>query len=283
MKKILVTTDFSDRAWNAFVYAIDLYRDSPCEFHILNTYDLNSVRLATTLSSQRVGYFYESIKIESEQGLKMTLEDIKNSQPAEHHTFKTVSKSGILTKILQQMTEKNQFDLIVMSSKGTTGSKHIFLGSSVKRVLENNFYCPILIIPEDAYFERIKNIAFATDFERIYHKSEIKPIIDLAKNNDATVRMIHVYDGPKLSLTQNYNSTTLENFFKNVRFDFHVMPEFSTIEKGIQTFIEELEIDLLSMIKYEHSFIERLTREAIIEKITFNTKIPFLIIPADHI
>ncbi|WP_299249664.1 universal stress protein [uncultured Aquimarina sp.] len=283
MKKILVTTDFSDRAWNALVYAIDLYCDVPCEFHILNTYDLNAVRLVTTLSSQRVGYFYESIKVESEEGLKMTLEDLNNSKTAEHHIFKTVSKPGLLTKILKQKTEKNQFDLIIMSSKGTTGSKQVFLGSNVKKVLENDFHCPILIIPEDAYFQGIKNIAFATGFERIYHKSEIKPIIEVAKHNNATVRMIHVYDEPKLSTVQNYNSTTLENFFKNVKFDFHVIPEFSTIEKGIQAFIEELEIDLLTMIKYEHSFIERLTREAVIKKVTFNTKVPFLVIPADHI
>ena len=282
MKKILITTDFSDKAWNALVYGIDLYKNIPCEFHILNTYDLTSVRLVTTLSSQRVGHFYESIKTESEEGLKMTLEDIFNSQPPKHHTFKTISRSGSLTKILEQMTINNQFDIILMSFKGTTSSKQILLGSNVKKILENDFNVPILIIPEDAYFDGIKNIAFATDFERIYHKSEIKPIIDLTKSTNATIRMIHVYDEPKLNTIQHYNSNTLEGFFKNVKSDFHVIPEFSTVEKGIQVFIEELEIDLLTMIKYKHSFIERLTREPIIKKITFKTKIPFLVIPADH-
>ncbi|WP_378182644.1 universal stress protein [Aquimarina sp. SS2-1] len=282
MKRILVTTDFSDKAWNALVYAMDMYQDIQCEFHVLHTYDLNSVRLATTLSSQRVGYFYESIKVESEEGLKMTLEDIKNANPSPKHAFKKISKPGSLVKALKQMTENHQFDLILMSSKGTTSSKQIFLGSNVKKVLENEFHCPILIVPEEAYFEKIRNIAFATNFERIYHKSEVRPIIDIAKHNSATVRMIHIYDKPKLSTVQRYNSTTLENFFKNVKFDFHVIPEFSTIERGIQAFIEELEIDLLTMIKYPHSFIERLTREEVIKKMTFTTKIPFLVIPADH-
>ena len=59
------------------------------------------------------------------------------------------------------------------------------------------------------------------------------------------------------------------------------MPDFSTVEHAIQEFIEELEIDILVMINYEHSFIERIIKEPIIKKMTFNTAVPFLVIPAD--
>ncbi|WP_109299400.1 universal stress protein [Aquimarina sp. AU474] len=282
MKRILVTTDFSDKAWNALIYAIELYKNVPCLFTILNTYELNSTQLLTTVSSQRVGYFYDSIKLGSEEGLEMTLEDINNSNPASHHVFKTISKLGSLTEVLMQMTVADSFDLILMSTKGMTGAKEVFIGSNAIRVLQSKFNTPVLIVPEDAYFERITNIAFATDFERIYYRSEIKPIIDLAKINNAAIRMIHVHDQPKLSLTQNYNSKRLEEFFRHIKNDFHVIPEFTSIKKSIQVYIEELEINMLIMINYEHSFIERLTREAVIKKITFHTKIPFLVIPADY-
>jgi len=36
------------------------------------------------------------------------------------------------------------------------------------------------------------------------------------------------------------------------------------------------------MIKYKHSFIERVTREPVIKKMTFHTTIPVLVIPADN-
>ncbi|MBQ4802955.1 universal stress protein [Aquimarina sp. MMG015] len=283
MKKILVTTDFSNKAWNALVYILELYKNIPCELHILNTYDLNSAQLVTTISSQRVGNFYTSIKIMSEDRLKKTLEDIQNTKLSKNHTFQTVSKPGSLTKVLRQMTAQYKFDLILMGSKKVSNSKQLFLGSTVKRVLESEFNSPILIIPEDVIFKPINNIAFATNFERIYYKSEINPIIDLAKHNNATVKMVRVYDGSKLNTVQHYNTTTLEGFFRNVKFDFHMIPDSSNIEIGIQSFIEEQEIDLLAMITYKHNFIERLTREAVIKKITFHTKIPFLVIPADHI
>ncbi|OED39972.1 hypothetical protein AB832_03735 [Flavobacteriaceae bacterium (ex Bugula neritina AB1)] len=281
MKKILILTDFSDNAWNSVVYAINLYRDIPCEFSIFHAYDLHAIRLAATVSSQQIGYAYESINSESEKGLEMILEDIENTKITPLHTFKTILKRGNLLNNLKHILSIEKYDLIVMGMKGMTSAATIFIGSNTQRVLKKISSCPILVIPEDAYFQTISNIAFATDFKRIYYKSEIKPILDLAKITDPTIRMIHVYDEPKLSGKQQYNSNTLEKHFKNVTYDFHVIPEFSTIEKGILAFIEELEIDLLAMINYKHSFIERLTREPVIKKMVFHTEIPLLIIPAD--
>ncbi|MDY8134911.1 universal stress protein [Aquimarina sp. 2201CG5-10] len=282
MKRILLLTDFSDKSWNAIVYAIEFYRNTPCKFVILNVYDLNAVNLVSTVSSQRVGHYYDAIKLESKNKLQMILEDIQNSSPASHHFFKVISKPGSLYKTLQSLTTKDRFDIILMGTKGTTGAKEIFIGSTALQVIRESLDCPILIIPEDAYYQPIHNIAFATDFERVYYKSEITPILNLAKRSNAIIRMIHIYRKPKLSYVQKYNSSTLEAFFKNVKYDFHVIPEFSTIEKGIQAFIEELDIDVLTMINYKHSFLERLTREPIIKKITFHLQIPFLIIPSDN-
>ncbi|MBQ4820948.1 universal stress protein [Aquimarina sp. MMG016] len=282
MKKILIPTDFSDNAWNTILYAMELYANIPCDFYILNTYDITPVKLVTTVSSQRVGHLYETVKIESEQGLKMILDDISNSNTSLDHSFKTISKSGSLSKVLRKMTKKDHYDSIVIGTKGATGAKEIFLGSNTHRVIKEMPNCPVLIIPEESYFEEISNVAFATDFARIYHRAEIQPIVNLAKSQDATVRMIHVYDEPKLNIVQHYNSNSLEEYFKKLKYDFHVIPDFSTVEKAIQAFIEELEIDVLAMINYPHSFIERLFREKVIKKITFHTTIPFLVIPADN-
>lgn len=281
MKQILIPTDFSDNAWNTILYAIELYRNVPCEFYLLNTYDLEPVQLISIVSSQRVGHLYEAVKVESEQGLIMTIEDINNSKPGLHHTFKTISKKGSLVQNINKLSENNSFDMIIIGTKGATGGKNLFLGSTTQKVVKNVSHCPILIIPDDLYFKEISGIAFATDFERIYHKAEVAPILEFAKNHTATVRMIHIYDKPGLDPLQHYNSSSLEHYFKRVKYDFHVMPDFSTVEHAIQEFIEELEIDILVMINYEHSFIERIIKEPIIKKMTFHTVIPFLVIPAD--
>ncbi len=282
MKRILIPTDFSDNAWNTILYAMELYKDVPCEFHILNSYEVKPVQLISTVSSQRIGHYYDIVKTKSEESLVMILDDITNSNPNSNHVFKSISKAGSFRKVMKRVVKAGHFDIIVIGTKGATGAKEVFLGSNTQKIIRSIDDCPILVVPEDAFFESISEIAFATDFERVYYKAEIKPIIDLAIYQQATVRMIHVYDKPKLNKVQCYNSSTLEQYFKEVKYDFHVIPDFSTIEKAIQGFIEELEIDVLAMINYEHSFIERLTREAVIKKITFHTTIPFLVIPSDN-
>ena len=38
MKRILLPTDFSENAFNAIVYAVQLFKDEKCTFFLLNTY-----------------------------------------------------------------------------------------------------------------------------------------------------------------------------------------------------------------------------------------------------
>lgn len=282
MKRILIPTDFSDNSWNAIVYAFNFFENTPCEFHIVNAYDLAATQLLTTISSQKIGQQYELLRSASKKGLDMIMEDIENSKTSMLHSFKTISRLGELVEVLQSLLKENHYDLVLMATKGATGAKEIFMGSNTHKVVQYLDSCPVLVIPEECRYQEISNIAFATNFERMYFKSEINSIKDLGKIHDATIRMIQVYEEPKLSEMQSFNSSTLEHYFSNRKHDFHVIEDFSTVENAIQAFIEELEIDVLAMINYPHGFIKRLLREPVIKKITFHTVIPFLVIPADN-
>ena len=57
------------------------------------------------------------------------------------------------------------------------------------------------------------------------------------------------------------------------------MPYVDKKKVSIQYFIAELEIDLLAMVRYEHSFFEGLLREPVIEKVAFTVTVPFLVVP----
>ncbi len=282
MKRVLIPTDFSGNAWNTIMYAMQLYNNIPCEFYLLNTYELKPIQLLNTVSSQRVGHFYDTIRIDSEKGLKLTLDDIKATMPQVHHTFKTVTKSGSLLSNIDQLMKSVFFDMIIIGTKGANGAKEVFIGSTTQKVISTIKNCPVLIIPEEARFQKITTLAFATDFERVYYTSEIKPIIYFAKHFDASVKMIHVKEDSVFNEVQHYNANVLEEFFKNLDYDIHTANDSTSIKNEIQKLVEKVAADLLIMINYEHSFIERLTREAVIKKMTFHTEIPFLVIPSDN-
>ncbi|TYP74257.1 universal stress protein [Aquimarina intermedia] len=280
-KRILIPTDFSDNAWNTIVYAMQLYKGSSCQFDIVHVYDVHPSQLATTLSSQRIGFFQDLIKKESEAGLNSILDDISNSYPDSTHVFNVHSRKGDFVDVIKDMVNTQTYELICIGTKGATGARALFLGSNTHSLIKNVDRCPILVIPDEVNFSPIRSIVFATDFERIYYKAEIKPIKKIAKQFGAKVCMLHIYDAPSLSHVQNYNSGALDNYFKNLEYEFYVVPNFSGVTKGITSFIDEEDVEMLAMINYKHSFLEELIREAVIRKITFNTKIPFLVIPSD--
>ena len=42
MKKILIPVDFSENAWNAALYAAELYENNVCEFYLLHVFHFDA-------------------------------------------------------------------------------------------------------------------------------------------------------------------------------------------------------------------------------------------------
>ncbi|MGY8915228.1 MAG: universal stress protein, partial [Flavobacteriales bacterium] len=74
MKKILIATDFSEDAWNATKYAVEMYKDSDCLFYLLNTYTPAKAS-GSFMSEALEGHDLEDvIKANSENALKKVVE-----------------------------------------------------------------------------------------------------------------------------------------------------------------------------------------------------------------
>ena len=71
----------------------------------------------------------------------------------------------------------------------------------------------------------------------------------------------------------------MDKHLENFEHTFHWMPDFAKKAEAINVFIEELEINILAMINYKHSFIEKLVKEPVIKKLGFHPKVPFMVIP----
>ena len=138
--------------------------------------------------------------------------------------------------------------------------------------------CPVLIVPDEFDFVEPKQIAFPTGFNRFYDE-EILPLKRLSELYDSKIRILHINEEEKLTHLQDYNYTMLKMYLKNHECSFHWMPDYAKKTQEINDFIEELNINILVMINYKHSFIESIVKEPIIKKIGFHPSIPFLVIP----
>lgn len=280
MKRVLIPTDFSDNAWNAITYGLELFEKENCTFYLLNTYTpaiAHSRFMAASMESSLISNAAQNCSV---NGLASVVCKIEKEFSNEKHQFKTISSFSFLKDEVKEMVAELDIDLVLLGTKGASGLDAVFMGSNAVRIIKAVKDCPVLAIPQSFDFEKPTEIAFATDFNRFYTKSELKPLIDMAASFDAVVRIVHVQNEIKaLTELQFFNLSMLRKYLGSVEHYVHTVSELNSVSKTLETFSIELDIHLLAMLHYEHSYMERLTREPVVKRIAFHTNTPLLVIP----
>jgi methionyl-tRNA formyltransferase len=108
---------------------------------------------------------------------------------------------------------------------------------------------------------------------------EIVAVKQLAELFNSKIRIVHITKKNGLTKVQDYNLSMLNVYLENQAHSFHWLPEYADKTQEINDFIKELDIDVLTMINYKHSFIEDILNEPVVKKIGFRPTVPFLVIP----
>lgn len=273
-RKILLPTDFSDNSWSAVVYALKLYKNEFCTFYFLNS-TIIKVSMLSNLSNKLL----KTMKDNAMKELLALKKLAEASDANANHDFQIILSSEDLITAIKKAIKERQIDLIIMGTKGATGAKEFFFGSNTVRVMKSNKFCPVLVIPEEFDFMEPKQIAFPTDFNRFYGDKELSPLKQLAELYNSKIRIVHINIEEKLNDIQEYNLMMLQSYLNHCEYSLHWMPKYSNKTIEINDFIEELDINMLAMVNYKHSFIETILKEPVIKKIGFHPTVPFLVIP----
>jgi hypothetical protein len=105
-------------------------------------------------------------------------------------------------------------------------------------------------------------------------------MIDLAKSFKAAIRIVHVqYEIKALTEIQMFNLNMLRKYLNEVEHYVHTVSELNSVSKTLEVFTKELDIHLLAMLNFQHSYMEKMTREPVVKRMAFHTQIPLLVIP----
>lgn len=279
MQEILLPTDFSDYALNAIFTAIKLHGKTPCHFTLLHVYEPDTRNKSSRQSSTRTGMVYDAMHKDAMNKLEETLDTIAKVSDYAQHTFSVKAKCGDLATGISELVPKHDLDLIVMGTKGASGVKEIFLGSNAVRVLKKIRNCPILVIPKKSNFQSLRNIVFPTEYAHFFSKGQLKPLTVLAEAWRSQVLVFHVAQEFKLSEQQMANKNILKERLGSIKHSFYKVTIQSTVAEAITEFSDEQSADMICLIHYGHSFMEKLTQEPVVKKVGFHTEIPLLLLP----
>ena len=271
---ILLPTDFSENAWSAALYAFKLYANEPCTFYFLHAWTFVNTGSRTYITPDYIDKLMDT----SEAQLNALKDRAINERTNSKHEFETIFTTDSLIDSIIYAIGKEKIDLLVMGTKGATGAKEFLWGSNSVSVINKVKLCPVMLIPDNYEYETPKQLGFPTDFNRLYGE-ELLALKKLAALHDSAINILHINGMDKLTDTQRNNFDILKEYLKNDPHTFYWKSDYAKKAQAIKDFIKENKINILTMINYEHSFIEKLTKEPVINKMGFHSEIPFVVIP----
>jgi len=262
-KTILFPTDFSPTAKNAFAYAVELAKLMDASIDLISVYHL-PVADASSVEPNQIDRMLHEKK---QQISTHMAEFIKG--PNKEFVGKTRIDYGVF--ISAEITEAamdGNYDLIIMGMKGVHNRMEKLMGSTTSHTMMHA-PCPVLAIPEQADFQGIEHIAYATDFYPDDTKA-IHNLMELAESLKTRVHFVHVTQDeveatPQVQLASG--STTFAGY--NVVTD-------DSIENGLNEFIQEKDIDVLALFIPRRRLWERLFHSSFSKRMAMNTRIPLL-------
>ncbi len=276
MKRIILPTDFSENAYNAIVYALELYKKETSTFYLLHTFTPAIYKAEYVLHSPGqigLGDIYREDSLSKLQKLKAKIKkQFKNPK----HTFLLHAAFNMLVDEISNTLINEKADIVIMGTHGATGAKEILMGTNTVHVIKK-VNCPVIAVPATFKYENPKRILFPTDYEIDYRTASFNELITIAKSHLSHIEILHVSSGYKLSEQQEKNKKKLERMLDMTSHSLQMLPDQEIIE-AIDGFLVKDRINLLVMVQHKHTFLERLFLEPVIQKLGFHVTIPFMIV-----
>lgn len=277
MKNILLPTDFSENSWNAIVYALEFFENKPCTFYLLHVNSLSYVAANDSPYVQTKDFIENTFTKPAKKKLKTLLKRISTEFPENpNHHFFTLTDYNFFVDSVRNHVEEKKIDMIVMGTKGASGLKKVIIGSNAADVIKR-VKCPSLVVPEDAKFKGLKEVAFATDYLLTYAVDLLRPLYNVLETHTSSLQVLHVTSREDtLTIAQQDNKDVLNEYFHKFECEFHQVTN-RNVEDAIECFVQSRAINMVAMVAKNLNYFQRILFHNKIEEITYHTHIPFLV------
>lgn len=277
MKNILIPTDFSENTWNAIEYALHFLDKSACNFYLLHVTTNSTLVESGIPNIQSQDVHVQTAILPTKARLQEIIQRIEVQFQNPLHKFFSVTDSNSLINSIREQVVQKKIDIIIMGTKGGNDKESLAIGTNAGHVI-TKVKCATMVIPENAKFNELKDIAFPTDFSIFYRPEILQPIIDIAEGNDASVHVLHVNrNGMELNEEQQKNKEYLDDYFNNFNHSFHFLTN-KNIEDAIQQFVDDKKINVIAMLAKNLNYFQKILFKPSSKEISYYKNVPFLVL-----
>jgi nucleotide-binding universal stress UspA family protein len=282
MDKLLIPTTFSEIDWSTRLYGIHLAKAEGYEvhlIHVLEDYSYNPPQ-------PNIGYVpfqtntatIMARKIYSEMAYnafwKNILRTVKDPPTMKFHT-EMGSKSSVILSTAQEIDAK----MIILTGKEEK-KESIFSLTSLDDEIIRDSPVPVWIIAPGSEYQRIGHIVLATDFNE-GDIDAIDELIPMAKRNNARITALHI------TRDEEFEEKLMKRGFLEIarertgydRIKFAIIHDKGDREVAelINEFVRGEKADLVSVIKQNKSFFDRLFRKSTTRSLAYHSDKPVVV------
>lgn len=266
MKQIIVPTDFSDTAWNAIGYAIELAKTAGAkELVLLNTYQ------EPGFGAGDLRDLNDILRRESEKDLKLLSNQVTDLIGDAPIGLVLKSMKGELEECLVHLRKSMTKSLVVMGTVGRTGAIQKWLGSSTSHLLAHTDF-PVLVVPPDAKFDGVDKVILAKDLRPVESVVEHELLRFFAQSAASNFQVLHV-DTPS---EHGKGEASLGSFLPASTQVVEVHGD--DVVASINESAKDLQPGVLILLRREKGVLDKWLHESVIEQIALAPSVPVLVL-----
>lgn len=258
MHRIIIPIDFSETSLNAARFTAKMLAGKPEAVAVLyNNYDNEDdhdvvIGYQETLKKEFLKAGVIKVECENEMG-------------------------GDLVENITRLAHTSRATLIVMGITGKSEVRQAMFGSNTLRLVDKNLY-PVMIIPPDAVYQGINNIAFASDFKDVEASTPAALISGVLEIFNPMLHIVNVNKDHYVSLTEEIEASkaSFKKMFKNLKTEFYFITRNDFYE-ALDSFIKDYNIDVLLTIPKHQSNAISLFKSTHTKRLAYHSRIPILV------
>lgn len=277
MKNLLVPTDFSPTAHNAFETALQLAQRTGGNITLLHVVELpESARFASTGGLAGGGGLNDVFTLKLLQVVKHRMHELmaEAARLAPGVPVHDVVHTAELEAAILAAIEEHRIDLVVMGANNHSSWQHFFTGSHPEHIVRLA-PCPVLTVKHPTPHLQVRHIVFASDFsaEADLAVPSLRQVQEVFP--EAMVHLLDVVPSPSQQATALARIQRFAQRHELHPYEPDVLAAPSA-KTGIPRFVEQTHADLVVMLTHGRVGVSHLLQGSISENVAVHTTAPVL-------
>lgn len=272
MKTIALATDLTPNANRVAYFAVQLARAQNADLLLVNAFHFWPANPAET--GGNFPLTARALRQERQKALDKLAQTL-HERHGHDTSIRAIVKEGYAIPSIQEVTQTEHVDLLVMSTVGSAPQSAQIMGSvASEMVTETNV--PLLLVPPSINYTSLSNVVLALDLNTPPNAVVLDTALHMARQLGSVINVVCIHDDP--------TDPALTKRAEHVRSLMAAVPHTLTMMSGeeiyetLLSFTRTNKANLLMMLPQQHGWFRRLFMEGETQRMARLTDIPLLAI-----